>query len=161
MRKFKGILQLFCCVALICVCPVVAQGADEVTQDDVIALVNKAVALLEKDGDAALEVISTKDGDFHHGSLYAFVYDEKVNMLAHPVKPQLIGKNYAGKPDVMGNEFRDWIVDAAMEEAEGDWTQYVYEKPGESVKFDKEVFSKLAEKDGKKYIVAAGRYADK
>ena len=135
-----------------------AAFAEAITEAQVTALVDKAVALLNEQGDAALATIGETNGAFHQGELYAFVYDTDVNMLAHPEKPSLVGKNFKGKPDVKGKMFRDDIVATAL--AGGGWTEYFYQKPGDSGVFKKKVLSKLAQKDGKKYVVAVGMYAE-
>ena len=116
------------------------------------------MALLNEQGDAGLAVIGTTDGDFHKGALYVFVYDTDVKMLAHPVKPTLVGRSYKGKPDAKGKKFRDIIVENAKNG--GGWVDYVYQKPGASGLHKKKVFSKLAENGGKQYVVACGMYAN-
>lgn len=133
--------------------------SQDITEKDVKELSEKAVTLIQEKGEAALEIISTPHGEFHKGALYVFVYDTDVNIIAHPVKPSLVGRNYKGKPDVKGNKFRDSIVETALNG--GGWTEYFYQKPGDAGLFKKKVYSKLAEKDGKNYIVACGMYADK
>ncbi|MHB8763585.1 MAG: cache domain-containing protein [Deferrisomatales bacterium] len=122
----------------------------------VLTMVGDAVALLNEKGDAALPVIGEPNGRFHQGELYAFVYDADVNMLAHPFKPTLVGKNYAGKPDVKGFKFRDAIVRAGLQG--GGWTEYHYQKPGEDGIHNKRVYSKAASHNGRQYIVAVGMY---
>jgi signal transduction histidine kinase len=114
--------------------------------------------LLAEKGDDALAVIGKKDGEFHKGELYAFIYDENVKMLAHPEKPELVGQSFKGKPDMKGKKFRDEIVEKAL--AGGGWTEYSYQKPGATGIHKKKVLSKLAKFKDKKYVVAVGMYAD-
>ncbi|MBF0101709.1 MAG: cache domain-containing protein [Desulfobacterales bacterium] len=130
-----------------------------ITEQDVTGLVEKAVTFLVEKGDEALALIGTPNGEFHKGELYAFVYDENITIIAHPYKPTLVGQNFKGKPDVKGNKFRDEIVAKALNG--GGWTEYFYSKPDSAGIFKKRVFSKLAEKNGKKYIVAVGMYGGK
>lgn len=133
-------------------------SANSEEEQAVIAFVDKAVLLLNEQGETALATIGKTDGEFHHGSQYVFVYDDNVVMLAHPVKPTLVGRSYKGKPDVKGNKFRDKIVSQALNG--GGWTEYAYQKPGAaSGLFKKKVYSSVAEKDGRKFIVASGIYA--
>ena len=131
-------------------------------QKEAVVLVEKAGKLITEKGDEALKLISKPDGGFYFKdkALYAFIYDENCVMLAHPYKPELIGKSYKGKPDFMGKMFRDEIVEKALKEGSG-WTVYAYQKPGDKGLFYKTVFGKLYTKDGKKYIVASGVYKDK
>lgn len=132
--------------------------AAAITESDVLGMVDKAVALLNEQGEAGLAAIGTTDGEFHNGALYVFVYDTEVKMLAHPVKPTLVGRSYKGKPDAKGKKFRDIIVDNAKNG--GGWVDYVYQKPGASGLHKKKVFSRLAESGGRQYVVACGMYAD-
>ncbi len=133
--------------------------AKDITEADVISMTDKAVALIAEKGDAALDIIGKKDGEYHKGALYVFVYDTDVNIVAHPAKPSLVGKNYKGKPDVKGNKFRDKIVETALNG--GGWTEYFYQKPDAPGLYKKKVYSKIAEHGGKKYAVACGIYIGK
>lgn len=132
---------------------------DTITEKDVMEMLDKAVKLLKEKGDDGLKIISISEGEFQDGALYAFVYDENVNIIAHPEKPALIGQNFKGKPDVKGKKFRDDIVAKAL--AGGGWTEYAYTQPDVPGIFKKKVYSKLVEKNGKKYIVAVGMYGGK
>lgn len=133
-------------------------ASDAKDKDEAIALVKKAVELINKDGDGALAVIGKTNGDFHKGELYAFVYDENVVMLAHPEKPSLVGRSFKGMPDVKGKKFRDDIVSTALNG--GGWVDYAYQKPNESGIHNKSTYAQLATHNGKKYIVSAGIYID-
>jgi len=128
-------------------------------QKEAVAMVNKAGALLEKTGDEGLKSISNPEGDFYikEKALYAFVYDENCVMLAHPYKPNLIGKSYKGKPDFKGKMFRDDIVKKAIENGDG-WTIYTYQKPGDNKLHYKTAYGKLFKHNDKKYIVVSGVY---
>ncbi len=130
-------------------------------EEEAMALVEKAVKLIEEKGEAALVAISKPDGEFFikDKALYAFVYDEERVIIAHPYKPTLVGRSYKGKPDVRGKKFRDEIVEKAIKHGSG-WTDYSYQKPGEKGIHKKKVYGKLVERDGKKYIVCAGVYID-
>lgn len=138
--------------------------AEELTdkQKEAVKLVNKAGKLILEKGEAALETISEPDGGFYfkEKALYAFVYDENCVMLAHPYKPELIGKSYKGKPDFTGKNFRDDIVEKAMKSGSG-WTTYAYQKPGDKGIYYKTAYGKLFTKDGKNYIVVSGVYKEK
>lgn len=132
----------------------------EVNEESVKAIVEKGVGLITQKGDPALEEINKTDGEFISGSLYAFVYDTEVTIVAHPFKNQIVGKNYKGKADIKGKNFRDDIVNNTLANGAA-WTDYIYQKPGDKGLHKKKVYSKLAvTPDGKKYIVCAGMYAN-
>jgi signal transduction histidine kinase len=127
-----------------------------VSEKDVISIVEKAVAVVNKNCSTGIKAIGKKNGDFHKGSLYVFGYDENVVMVVHPVKPHLIGRSYKGKPDVRGKKFRDEIVSKAL--SGGGWTTYTYQKPGTKGMHKKKSYSKTAKCGKKTYILAAGMY---
>ena len=129
-------------------------------RDDAMNMVKEAAALVESKGADALKVIGKTNGKFHKGSQYVFVYDPSVTIVAHPVKPTLVGRSYKGKPDVKGKKFRDDIVNNTIAQGES-WTDYVYQKPGKSGLFEKSAFCKLATHSDNKYIVCSGIYKEK
>ncbi|KPA17849.1 secreted protein containing Cache, type 2 domain protein [Candidatus Magnetomorum sp. HK-1] len=136
-------------------------AASKVTEKDVIKLVDQAVKLIEKQGELAIKTIADPKGPFYVSSksLYVFIYDENCVIKAHPYKPTLVGRSYRGKPDVRGKKFRDEIVQKALEKGQG-WTEYSYQKPGDSGIFKKKVFGKRATVGKKHFIVCAGMYMD-
>lgn len=151
--KFMKII-LFCSILF-----AFSFAAEMVIKAELLDMVDNAVTLVETKGDKALKEISKKDGRFVKGSLYVFAYNEKVEIIAHPIKPYLIGKSYKGKPDVKGKKFRDAIVAKAL--AGSGWSTYHYQKPNTKGLFLKKTYSRLAVHKGKKYIICAGMYAGK
>ena len=73
----------------------VATAKDKPTAETIMAKVNKAAALLEKDGDAALPKFQGKDSEFIFSGTYIWIHDLQPVMLMHPIKHQLNGKNIA------------------------------------------------------------------
>lgn len=138
-----------------------AIAGEKATEADAIAMVDKAVALIEEKGETALDIINQGGSNLYdkEKGLYAFVYNQDCIMLAHPYKPELVGHSYRGKPDVKGKNFRDEIVDNAMANGTA-WTTYSYQKPGDDSIHQKKTYSRYVEKDGIKFIVAAGIFAD-
>lgn len=128
-------------------------------QADAKALVDKAAALIQDLGEEALAKVSDPEGGFYlkDRAIYVFVYDPECVVLAHPVKNSLIGMSLKGKPDARGKKFRDEIVKKAIEDGDG-WTTYSYQKPGEEGIHPKIAYGKLAEHQGKQFIVVAGVY---
>ena len=53
----------------------------------------------DKGIDAAIAEINKKDGPFVWKDSYVFMMDLEGKMLAHPIKPDLIGKNLLETPD--------------------------------------------------------------
>ncbi len=93
-------------------------------------------------------------------SIYVFVYDTDVKIVAHP-KSSLVGKSYKGKPDIFGTKFRDQIVNGALKKGEGGVT-YFYQKTGtETVHKKRTYYKKVTGSDGSTYVVCCGIFAAK
>ena len=83
-----------------------ASAADKGTQEEAVALVNKAVALVKAKGrDAALAEFNNPKGGFVDRDLYIFVIDKDGVTLANGVNPRLVGKNVMQMKDAEGNYF--------------------------------------------------------
>ena len=100
------------------------------TPDDACALVRRAADYARRNGrERFLEEVNKPQGDFRKGDLYAFVYDLSMTMLAHPVKPELVGQNLLDRKDWVGGKyFRREIRDVARSPGCG-WVDYEYENP--------------------------------
>ncbi len=152
---------LFVVLSALLLCP--ALFAETITEQQVIDLVASTAAELTGNATATFEKInkgeapykSTTDPEF-----YVFVYDQDVNMLAHPTA-SLVGKNFKGKPDAKGKKFRDEIIEGALKNKTG-WIEYMYQKPGDSGLHPKKVYYQLVTTaEGKQYIVCSGMYLPK
>ena len=98
--------------------------------EDARAMVLKAVSFYKTNGrESLLQEINNPQGEFHRGDLYAFVYDQKMTWLAHPVKPELVGQNWIDKKDWSGGKyFRREIQEVALTKGSG-WVEFEYENP--------------------------------
>jgi len=155
-RVFKTLAVALCMIAA----PLLAAEEKDITEAQAIAKVQEAVKAISKDAPGAFAKISAGEAPFkdkENPALYVFVYDADVNMIAHPNK-DLQGKNFKGKPDVRGKKFRDEIVKMGIENGKG-WTDYHYQKPGETGIFEKTTYcEKVKGSDGKVYVIACGKY---
>ena len=135
----------------------------KITNDEVTKLVAQTCVDLQKDAPATLAAINKGQApykDAANPTLYVFVYDLEVKLVAHP-KPELVGKSMKGKPDLKGHKFRDEIVEKAQKESKG-WTYYMYQKPGETGMFEKATYCEFIKgSDGAPYVVCSGKYSDK
>jgi len=131
-----------------------------ISRQQVTALVGVTAAALRKDAATTLAAINAGQApykDAANPSLYAFVYDTNVTLVANP-DPTVRGQSMRGKPDVVGTLFRDQIVAGALAVGSG-WQQYVYRQPGSGGLYLKSTYYKLVTgSDGQKYIVCAGRH---
>jgi cytochrome c len=96
---------------------------------DAIAMVDKGLAYLKKNGkEALIKEINAKNPDYVKGELYLYVRGVDGTVLAHPVNPKLVGKNMITLPDAEGKYFRKEIIDRAKAEGKG-WVDYSYNNP--------------------------------
>ena len=129
-----------------------------------VALVDTTVAAIEENATEALLRINAGDTPYRaheKPSLYAFVYDTNVTMVAHADNILLVGVNYKGKTDVTGKPFRDYIVAGALENGTG-WIEYVYINPTQMNLYYKTTYYRLANgSDGNSYVVCSGNFKGK
>ena len=93
-------------------------------------LVRLAVAECRQGGRAKiLAEIQDPQGRFCRGDLYVFAYNREMTLVAHPVKPKLVGRNLLDEKDWAGGKpFRREIQDKALTTGSG-WVDYEYENP--------------------------------
>ena len=107
--------------------------AQSATKDECVAKCKEAAQLVSDKGiDAAIAEINKKDGPFVWKDSYVFMMDLEGKMLAHPIKPDLIGKNLLETPDKGPDKkllFKEFVA-LAKSKGEG-WVDYMWPKPGE------------------------------
>ncbi len=125
------------------------------TRDDAVTMVKKAVEFYKKSGkNSLLKELNNPDGKFRYGDLYVFAYDSNMTMMAHPVKPELVGQNLLDKKDWAGGKyFRNEIRDVALSKGSG-WIDYEYENPVNRQREPKTTYVQKADD----LIICAGSY---
>lgn len=88
---------------------------------------------------------------------YFFIFDKNYNMVMHPIKPSLNGKNTERMPDANGKMFFKEMISTAVLTGES-YVDYVWPRAGESKPIDKKSFSVYFQKWG--WGVATGVYTD-
>jgi signal transduction histidine kinase len=122
MKSFKTLASVLCAGFVTFAC------AAE-TPDDAIALVDKGLAYMQKNGkDALIKEVNAKSPAFIKGDSYLVVRSIDGIMLGHPYNPKLIGKNMLELPDADGKLFRKEIVEGARTKGKG-WVDYRYNNP--------------------------------
>jgi cytochrome c len=120
-------IVLFSLISVFAFCWLCA--TEQETPDAAKALVADAAKFLIENGrEAGLKEICNPEGKFVKGSLYVFAYDLNGKILAHPIKPELIGKDLINEPDSKGKLFRKEISELAKTKGEG-WVDYTYANP--------------------------------
>jgi len=119
------------------------------------AMVGKALEFYAQNGrEAMLAEINKPHGLFHQGDLYAFVYRRDMTMLAHPVKPELVGKNQIDKKDWAGGKFFRREIQEVAQVKGGGWVEYEYENPLSKLRDPKTTYVEGVDD----LIVCAGAY---
>lgn len=133
--------------------PLTVNAAPE--RKDAQAIVEKAAAFADANGKEKLVTeVGKKDGPFHQGELYVFVFDLDGTLLANPAAPELVGKNDVAKPDADGKLFRKDILTVAKEKGSG-WVDYKWKNPASGKVEPKTSYVK---KQGD-VVIGAGVYA--
>jgi cytochrome c len=109
---------------------IAAAHANEPTEKDAIAMVEKGAAFIKQHGkDKFIEKISAKDPEFIQGALYVDIRDLQSGIvLAHPVNPTIVGKDLTDVPDASGKKYRREIIELAAKKGKG-WVDYMYKNP--------------------------------
>ena len=111
----------------------------------------------EKGIDAAFAVINDKTGPFVWKDTYVFAMDaEKGIILAHAIKPGLIGKDLLALKDVKGTMIFVELTKGAKSPSGEAWVNYMWPKPGEKAPSKKTVY--VYKVQGQNVAVCAGIY---
>lgn len=125
--------------------------------DVIVAKVNEACALLEKEGAPAFPKFSGKGSAFLYEGTYVWVHRLGDSaMLMHPIKHKMVGTNLIGLKDAKGKRFFVVMNNLAKEKGEG-WVEYFWPKPGSEDSVRKISFVKKGKlADGTEVIVGSG-----
>ena len=121
------------------------------------ALVDKAAALVDKNGKAAFEEFRKKDSEWFHGTTYLYAYDLKGNVLLNPAFPAREGTNVTGQKDAKGKLFHNEIIKTAETKGSG-WVDYMFPKPGQTEPSQKWAYVKKVTINGVPGLIASGFY---
>jgi cytochrome c len=157
-RAFLGLLAPVALSAA--AIPAAAQQSppDSAQARAIVALVEKAARLVDKQGKAALAEFRKPGSEWFHGNTYLFAYDMKANVLLNPAFPQREGTNVAGGKDASGKPFQDEIMRAA--ERGSGWVDYMFPKPGETQPSRKWTYVKRVDLGGAPGLIGAGFYPE-
>jgi len=93
-----------------------------------VSFVESAVAYAQENGkDKALEEFCNKTGSFVRGDLYIYAYDFNGTNIAHPFKPDWIGKNKLNETDSNGVLYIRNLINVAKE-GKG-FTYFIFPNP--------------------------------
>lgn len=139
--------------------PALAQSAppDSPQAKKIVALVDKAAALVDAKGKAEFTDFRKKGSEWFDGETYLFSYDMKGNVLLNPAFPQREGTNIVGGTDANGKKFQDAILKTAETKGSG-WVDYMFPRPGQTTPSHKWTYVKRVTIDGVPGLIGAGFY---
>lgn len=132
---------------------------EKMTATELMNLVNKAAALLEKRGEDAYSELAQKGSMWLHDDTYIFVWDTEGKRLFYPPDPDSVGRNMSGLKDNVGRPIGRMIINTAKSSAGEGWIHYMYPEPGNIFPTWKSTFIKRVTfpSDGKR-IIGSGIY---
>ncbi|HSE88438.1 MAG TPA: cache domain-containing protein [Candidatus Binatia bacterium] len=152
LSVFYGVICLFCFSAFS------ADAPQSKEAKQIVALVDKAAALIESKGKTAFPEFKKKGGDWLKGDTYIFILDMNGTTLMHPANPELETKNILDLKDVNEKTFIREFIETAKSKGSG-WVEYMWPKPGEKSPAKKLSYIKRAKlPNGEMVLVGAGIY---
>ena len=122
------------------------------------ALVNKAAALVDAKGKAALSEFRERGSEWWTGDVYVFSYSPDGTVILNPGFPTREGRAYHGETDKMGKALNDELLKMAQTKGAG-WVDYWLPKPGQTVPSQKWSYVKAVKAEGIA-LIGAGFYPD-
>jgi methyl-accepting chemotaxis protein len=158
-RKRLSTLLLSGAVIFLLCSPVFSANAPQPKEaKQIVALVDKAAALIESKGKTAFPEFKKKGGDWLKGDTYIFILDMNGTTLMHPANPELETKNILDLKDVNGKAFIREFIETAKNKGSG-WVDYIWPKPGEKSPSKKRSYVKTVKlPNGEMVLVGAGIY---
>jgi signal transduction histidine kinase len=156
--QFRGVCLSVAVVAA--AFPALAEQSppDSPQAKQIVALVEKAAALVERQGKAAFTEFRRRGSEWFAGDTYLFSYDKKGNVLLNPAFPQREGTNVSGQKDVNGKLVHDEIMKSAESKGSG-WVDVMIPRPGQTQPSKKWVYVKRVDVDGVA-LIASGFYPE-
>jgi len=112
------------------VCAAAPSEADVGSAEETVNKVRAAARFLHEKGPSAYADFNQKDGKWVWKDSYVFVYDcRKDRMIAHPMRPDLVGKPILQITDNAGKYIFKELCKAGNE-PRGGWVEYSWPKPG-------------------------------
>jgi hypothetical protein len=153
MRKITTIAA-----ALVCLLSSFAVGQEHASAQEVVAKVREAASVLAKTHD--LSQFNNRNSPWVWKDSYIYVVDcDKRVEAAHPIKPEMIGKDVSTIKDTKGNLVYPDSFCSEAKKASGTWIEYWWPAPGATEGSRKVSYNLGVE--GTPYVVGAGIHDDK
>lgn len=125
----------------------------------IIALVNSAAALIEREGPVAFPKFRDKAGQFIFMDTYVFVDRPDGVEVVNGAFPNIEGRNLMDYKDSEGKYLVRDYIDVALTKGSG-WVDYLWPKPHEATPSKKNAYVKKAKYGNQIFIVGSGAYLD-
>jgi signal transduction histidine kinase len=129
---------------------------DEAFIEDVV---NRAAALVAREGRGAFDALRDEQGPFVFMDTYVFVNAPDGTELVNAAQPSLEGKNLIDQRDVKGKAFVREYIDAASKQGAA-WVEYFWYEPGDDAPARKRSYVRKVESGSETFIVGSGFYPD-
>ena len=129
-----------------------------------VALVEDAAALIERNGDQAFKDFAQKDSKWLNDDYYIFVYALDGTCLFHPITPELVGQNVIDLKDMNGKPIIRLITDVGRkpEKDASGWVFYLWENQTQITPNWKSAYvRKVITPNGQTYVVGSGSFTIK
>ncbi len=145
---------------LACAAPAAVEEA--ATPDEAITKVWAATKFLQDKGVSGFASLNSKDGPWVWKDSYVFAFDCRLDkMVAHPMRPDLVGRSIMQITDNNGKYIFKEMCKAGSQ-SRGGWVEYVWTRPGAGRVSRKLSYTLTADISFSTGIqVAAGVYDDK
>jgi len=159
-KKLHTLLFAFLAVLLLSSAGFAASGEPQSAQaKEIKAMVDKAAALVEKNGKDAFPEFKKKGSEWFKGDAYIIVGDMNGASLVNAAFPKFEGKNNLDLKDVTGKPIVQSFIDMLKTKNSG-WVDYMWPKPGETKAAKKFTYVKQAKLGKDTVYVGAGFYAE-
>jgi signal transduction histidine kinase len=137
----------------------VALAAETSPSAEVVAFVQKAVALVEQEGEDSFAKFRQPDSKWFHGNEYLFIWGLDGMRYVYPPDTSGEGQNMLNLKDINGKPIGRWFVARAANPPGHGWVHYQWPRPGDIFPSWKSTYIQRAvAPSGKNYLVGAGRY---
>jgi signal transduction histidine kinase len=137
----------------------IASGVYNMQMDKALIedVVNKAAALVEKQGEKSFDQLRDKKGPYYFLDTYVFVDNMEGVELVNPEHPSLEGKNLRNEKDAKGKYSMREYLEAADKKGSA-WVDYYWYKPGNNTPMLKRTYVKKVQHGGDTYVVGSGYF---
>lgn len=157
--KYLNVLGMVLLVIFVVVSCKQAPQEISPSSEELVSFVERAVELIETEGEAAFPKFRERDTDWFSDNLYIFVWGLDGMRYVYPPDPQGEGKNMLDLQDATGKPIGRLFVEAVSGETGEGWVSYMWPEPDSDEPIEKNTFLKKAvAPSGIEYLVGSGIY---